>query len=78
MMATDWIALIVGDIRREFPLTEERLREIFQRRCPFNPDGPLLQCMDCRNTESPAGAMAREFNKGKCLHCGGVFKVVRA
>jgi hypothetical protein len=41
-------------------------------------DGPLLQCIDCRNTESPAGAMARQFNHGRCLHCGGFFKVVRA
>jgi hypothetical protein len=39
---------------------------------------PLLQCVDCRNTESPAGAMARYFNQGRCLHCGGWFKVVRA
>lgn len=38
----------------------------------------LLQCVDCRNTESPAGAMARHFNQGRCLHCGGFFKVVRA
>lgn len=39
---------------------------------------PLLQCIDCKNTESPAGAMARMFNRGLCLHCGGYFKVVRA
>lgn len=39
---------------------------------------PLLQCADCRNTESCAGAMARYFNHGRCLHCGGYFKVVRA
>jgi septal ring factor EnvC (AmiA/AmiB activator) len=39
---------------------------------------PLLQCIDCRNTESCAGAMARQFNHGRCLHCGGYFKVVRA
>lgn len=39
---------------------------------------PLLQCIDCKNTESPAGAMARYFNQGRCLHCGGWFKVVRA
>jgi hypothetical protein len=39
---------------------------------------PLLQCVDCKNTESPAGAMARQFNHGRCLHCGGYFKVVRA
>jgi len=38
---------------------------------------PLLQCTDCRNTESCAGAMARVFNQGRCL-CGGYFKVVRA
>jgi hypothetical protein len=45
--------------------------------CPPKPD-PLLQCIDCHNTESPAGAMARYFNHGRCLHCGGFFKVVRA
>ena len=39
---------------------------------------PLLQCVDCKNTESCAGAMARQFNHGRCLHCGGYFKVVRA
>jgi ATP-dependent exoDNAse (exonuclease V) beta subunit len=39
---------------------------------------PLLQCADCRNTESCAGAMARMFNHGRCVHCGGYFKVVRA
>lgn len=39
---------------------------------------PLLQCIDCKNTESCAGAMARQFNHGRCLHCGGYFKVVRA
>lgn len=39
---------------------------------------PLLICIDCKNTESPAGAMARYFNQGRCLHCGGYFKVFRA
>lgn len=39
---------------------------------------PLLQCADCKNTESCAGAMARMFNHGRCMHCGGYFKVVRA
>jgi len=40
---------------------------------------PLLICVSCRNTESPAGAMARTyFNHGLCMHCGGAFKVVRA
>ncbi len=39
---------------------------------------PLLQCTDCGNTESPAGAMARQFNHGRCLHCGGFFRVTRA
>lgn len=39
---------------------------------------PLLQCVDCKNTESPAGAMARRFNHGRCMHCGGYFKVIRA
>lgn len=41
-------------------------------------EGPLLQCVDCGNTESPAGAMARRFNHGRCLRCGSYFKVVRA
>ena len=39
---------------------------------------PLLQCVLCRNTESCAGAMARAFNHGLCLRCGGPFRVVRA
>jgi len=38
---------------------------------------PLLICVDCNNTESTAGAMARAFNQGKCL-CGGAFRVVKA
>ena len=42
------------------------------------PEPPLLQCADCRNTESCAGAMARVFNRGRCMHCGGYFKVIRA
>lgn len=41
-------------------------------------ESPLLICVDCKNTESPAGAMARQFNHGRCMHCGGTFKVVRA
>ncbi len=40
--------------------------------------GPLLQCISCNNTESPAGAMARQFNHGRCVFCGSYFKVVRA
>lgn len=39
---------------------------------------PLLQCVECKNTESTAGAMARAFNQGRCVHCGGYFKVVKA
>lgn len=39
---------------------------------------PLLICIDCKNTESPAGSMARYFNQGRCLHCGGYFKVYSA
>jgi hypothetical protein len=44
----------------------------------YQSEPPLLQCIDCKNTESPAGAMARHFNHGRCLHCGGFFKVIRA
>jgi hypothetical protein len=64
------------------------LVSIIEEHCPFKPDvayeevvakePPLLQCIDCKNTESPAGAMARYFNQGRCLHCGGYFRVVRA
>ena len=39
---------------------------------------PLLLCVSCKNTESPAGAMARQFNHGRCMHCGGSFMVLRA
>ena len=65
----------------------ENIATIIRECCPFKPDvayeevrrdGPLLQCIDCKNTESPAGAMARYFNQGRCMHCGGYFKVVRA
>jgi len=43
------------------------------------PEPPLLICVSCRNTESPAGAMARQhWHHGLCMHCGGAFKVVRA
>ena len=48
------------------------------RPVPWPGESPLLQCVDCKNTESPAGAMARQFNHGRCVHCGGWFKVVRA
>lgn len=38
----------------------------------------LLICVDCKNTTSPAAAMARQhFNPGRCM-CGGFFKVFRA
>jgi len=39
---------------------------------------PLLQCPECKNTESPAGALARQFNHGRCMYCAGYFKVIRA
>lgn len=39
---------------------------------------PLLICVNCKNTESPAGAMARQFNHGLCMYCHGPFKVFRA
>jgi len=85
---SDWVTLVADDIRKEFPLTEERLREIINEHCPFKPDidyisnnepsgKPWLQCSDCHNTESPAGALAREWNHGRCVFCGAYFKVVR-
>lgn len=69
------------------PAFQELLQMIILKHCPFLPDvayepvreGPLLMCVDCKNTESPAGAMARQhFNPGRCMHCGGYFKVIRA
>lgn len=56
-------------------LIDGEIRRIIAKHLP---QFPLLQCVDCRNTESPAGAMARQFNHGRCLHCGGFFKVIRA
>ncbi len=67
-MSTDWRKLLVQQIAEEV--------EKVLAAAPSNE--PLLICIDCKNTESPAGAMARHFNRGKCLHCGGFFKVVRA
>jgi len=71
----DWITLVAEDIRKEFPLTEESLREIITR---HHPEAPLLECVMCHNTESCAGALAREWNRGRCRFCAGYFKVVRA
>jgi len=64
---------------------ESKFADIIQKHCPFKPDilyveakdPPLLQCVFCHNTESCAGAMARVWNHGRCMHCGGAFKVVR-
>lgn len=126
MIPRDWIKDLSVDIRKEFPLTEEKLRELVKKHCPFEEGvayepvvdraayatrllknvgiditcggcaelaftgissvdhtcppkpNPLLECIECHNTESPAGAMARYFNHGRCLHCGGYFKVTRA
>ncbi len=128
MTDKDWISLVAEDIRKEFPLTEESLREIIYKHHPggdwmmkaaeelashfsfgrgadsyvtdeqrqnvannyleiiirhwYNPppvkEPPLLQCSECHNTESCAGAMARAWNHGRCQFCAGYFKVVRA
>ena len=67
-------------------LISHNLQEVINKHCPFKPDvayqvvpePTLLICVDCKNTESPAGAMGRYFNQGRCLHCGGYFKVYRA
>lgn len=43
------------------------------------PEPSLLQCINCNNTESCAGAVARQhWHPGLCMHCGGAFRVVRA
>lgn len=79
-MATDWKALVARQIMDELTVvsmpTVGNIELILRTNAPSNE--PLLQCIDCRNTESPAGAVARRFNYGRCLHCGGFFKVVRA
>jgi hypothetical protein len=125
MIPRDWVKDLSADIRKEFPLTEEKLRELVKKHCPFEEgvayepvvdraayamqllknvgvdvtcgacaevaftglttlghtcERTLLICVNswCRNTESPAGAMARAFNHRRCLHCGGAFEVLRA
>ena len=92
MKAQDWIADAAEEINKVdegcfcVTLDAEQVRSIIAKHCPFTPgaayvearEPPLLQCVHCKNTESPAGAMARQFNHGRCLHCGGSFKVVRA
>ena len=70
----------------DYKCVSDGVRRVIDRLCPFKDDvtymeakePPLLQCIECKNTESCAGAMARYFNQGRCLHCGGYFKVVRA
>jgi hypothetical protein len=51
--------------------------DIIQKYLPVT-EPPLLQCITCNNTESCAGAMARLWMQGRCMHCGGFFRVVRA
>lgn len=69
----------VNHILRESEQTEETLKACQEELAKLQAkEPPLLMCVDCKNTESPAGAMARYFNHGRCLHCGGWFKVVRA
>lgn len=90
-MIDDWAQKIAVEVAGVSLLSEQGVLQVIERHCPFKRDltyievksaptseGPLLQCIDCKNTESPAGAMARYFNHGRCVHCGGYFKVVRA
>jgi hypothetical protein len=82
----DWITTALTEIEKESKALSEAegqdlpptIEEVEVALRKHYPPSPLLQCTDCKNTESPAGAMARMFNKGRCLHCGGYFKVVRA
>ena len=59
-------------------LLDERNAAVMELGALRAKESPLLQCVSCSHTESPAGAMARQFNHGRCMHCGGSFKVVRA
>lgn len=87
--AKDWIGDSVDEIVSticEEPVSREDLKEIIKKHCPFEEgvayvpytEPPLLICISCRNTESCAGALARTWNKGKCMYCGGTFEVLRA
>jgi hypothetical protein len=72
----DWIEKLTAIFQDHgLRLEESRVRYLIDE---LHPPHSLLQCVDCRNTESCAGAMAREFNKGRCLHCGGFFMVIRS
>lgn len=79
-MSTDWKNLTARQIMDEITVVSMPTVAIIEAILVKNAPGqePLLQCIDCKNTESPAGAVARHFNHGRCLHCGGFFKVVRA
>lgn len=84
----DAVAEIVSSVAEGDLVSEAaRVQDILERHCPFKPgvayveyrEPPLLQCVNCNNTESCAGAMARaHWHPGRCMHCGGAFKVVRA
>jgi hypothetical protein len=65
-------------IEKHYPDPPIQMVDGIVRPVPWPGEPPLLQCIDCHNTESPAGAMARYFNRGRCVHCGGYFKVIRA
>lgn len=74
----DWREQAAFEIEEEIrhgSLTSGDITAIIIR---HSPEPPLLICIHCSNTESCAGAMAREFNQGRCLHCGGYFRVYRA
>lgn len=82
------LASLVHQVEPTGQLSVPDAERIITEHCPFKPGvayeevvarpGPLLACIDCKNTESPAGAMARQFNHGRCVFCGGYFKVIRA
>lgn len=73
-MSTDWTRLAAEEIVKN-PIGVEDVAETIRK---YAPSTPLLICVDCKNTESPAGAKARYFNHGRCLHCGGPFEVLKA
>lgn len=77
----EWIEKAAEQIHDEltkdsYSTTAGRMAAIIESCRPT--DGPLLLCIDCKNSESPAGALGRHFNRGRCVHCGGSFKVIRA
>ena len=60
MVPKDWIKLVAEDIRKQFPLTEDSLREIINRHCLFK-EGvayePIKQSLEDRLNNERTSAL---------------------